>query len=70
MGRYHSCGVDGAGQAVCWGCESEVVDRAQCDAPSGTYTGITADAMHSCAVDSAGDIVCWGSDSAGQGAAP
>jgi alpha-tubulin suppressor-like RCC1 family protein len=73
----HTCALDGAGQAYCWGenaagqvGDSSVVDRNAPVAvmqPAGvTFASISAGGDHSCALDGSGNAWCWGGDTYGQ----
>jgi hypothetical protein len=76
-GGYHTCALDTAGTAWCWGYDfSGQVgdgDDGQTDeyapvqvAGGRTFTTITAGASHTCALDTAGTAWCWGWDGDGQ----
>lgn len=59
-GHYHSCAIDSVGSVQCWGCEGDLPDEGQCDAPDGTYVMVDAGHWNTCAVDQAGSATCWG----------
>jgi alpha-tubulin suppressor-like RCC1 family protein len=73
----HTCGIDTAGKAWCWGSDhyGQLGDGndSQADeyspvpvATSLTFTHLTAAGVHSCGIDTAGKAWCWGSDGSGQ----
>ena len=74
-GWSHTCAVDAAGEAWCWGGNSDgelgtgdMDDRAN-PAPVDTtevFAAITAGANHSCAIDTEGGAWCWGRNMKGQ----
>jgi alpha-tubulin suppressor-like RCC1 family protein len=79
-GLAHACTVDPAGQAYCWGRNSDgqlgnnsttdihvpiAVDTSGVLAGK-TLTQIAAGYRHTCAVGSAGQAYCWGWNGAGQ----
>ena len=74
-GWLHTCGLDAAGTAHCWGRGTEgqlgdggTADTALPAAVQGghTFTALTVGAAHTCAVDGAGAGWCWGYNSSGQ----
>ena len=62
----HSCGLRTDGTAQCWGNNND----GQTDAPTGTFTAITAGGAHSCGLRTDGTAQCWGNNSSGQTDAP
>ncbi len=77
LGEFYSCGLDGIGQAYCWGSDdagqlgegvSAVNQQALPVAVSGghTFAAITASSHTTCALTVAGQAYCWGSDFTGQ----
>jgi alpha-tubulin suppressor-like RCC1 family protein len=74
-GQAHTCAVDGAGQAFCWGyddmkqsgaCSQTVLCPTPTPIPSGTaFTSITAGSSHSCG-EAAGRVYCWGRNAFGE----
>lgn len=74
-GRFHSCAVDVAGVAWCWGANDsgQLGDGTyrERDAPRrvelpGPVQQISAGGAHSCAVVGGGALACWGSNLHGQ----
>jgi alpha-tubulin suppressor-like RCC1 family protein len=76
-GGSHTCGIDAAGKAWCWGSDQfgQIGDGndGQADeyapaavASSLTFRAITAGASHTCGIDATGKAWCWGSDQFGQ----
>jgi alpha-tubulin suppressor-like RCC1 family protein len=70
-GGEHTCGLNSAGQAYCWGANDygqlgdNTTDYAKVPVavqhPSGvTFTSISAGSMHTCALDTTGQSWCWG----------
>jgi alpha-tubulin suppressor-like RCC1 family protein len=72
-GRTHTCALDTAGKAWCWGA-GDLLGNAGAPFASApvavagdrAYTSITAGDSHTCALDAAGKAWCWGSDAQGQ----
>lgn len=76
-GDAHTCGLDGAGQAHCWGSNTyaQVGDSTQLNnrisptavrQPAGvTFAAVSAGWGHSCALTGAGQAYCWGYDGDG-----
>jgi len=75
-GVEHTCAIDNAGAALCWGHNSlgqlgdgTNTDRATPVAVSGLsadVAAISAGQLHSCAVTAAGAALCWGSNLSGE----
>ena len=75
VGWDHSCALDSAGRAWCWGSNENgrLGDGSTSDhaAPvlvstKERFTQISAGGTHTCAVASSGKALCWGQNSAGQ----
>lgn len=77
VGRHHTCGIDTAGAAWCWGTDAlgqlgdGSDDQADHTSPvavsgGGTYSMIAAADTNTCALDTAQRAWCWGADSRGQ----
>jgi len=64
--RFHACGVRTDGTIACWGSNSS----GQTNAPTGTFSEVSAGGSHACGVRTDGTIACWGSNSSGQTNAP
>ena len=76
-GGNHTCALDGAGEARCWGSDGYgqlgdsdaafALKFAPVAVAGGhTFRTVAAGGYHSCALDSAGTAWCWGYDWAGQ----
>ncbi|HEY0674284.1 MAG TPA: hypothetical protein VGD27_18565 [Longimicrobiales bacterium] len=74
-GYFHTCGLDLAGRAFCWGGndfgtlgDGSHLQRAQPTAVGGNliYTQLTAGAAHNCALSANGSARCWGHNDEGQ----
>ena len=61
---WHTCALATDDTVHCWGCEHE--DLGQCDAPSGSYSQVSAGDYHTCAVAIDGTIECSGLNDDGQ----
>lgn len=75
-GNAHTCGVDGSGQAYCWGqnTSGQVGDStinnyriSPTPAMQGSlaFTSVSAGFSHTCALDAGGQAYCWGYDGDG-----
>jgi alpha-tubulin suppressor-like RCC1 family protein len=63
-GDRHSCALDSAGMATCWGVEAD--DRLI--APKIAFLKVAAGEKHTCGITKAeGSVVCWGNNDIGQG---
>ena len=75
-GLFHTCGIDTAGTAWCWGFDGNGqlgngADSATKFTPvqvagTGGFTTLTAGQYHTCGINSAGAAWCWGADADGQ----
>lgn len=77
-GQSHTCAIDIAGKAWCWGSNlsGQLGDGSPADtirklpgpvASSLTWSSIAAGQSHACAVSDAGVAWCWGANESGQG---
>ena len=57
---WHTCGLRGSGETVCWGDNG----HGQTDAPSGRFSAVGAGWGYSCGLRHEGDVICWGDISA------
>jgi len=62
----HSCGLRTGGTITCWG--SNIAGEA--DAPSGSFSAVTAGGSHSCGLRTDATVTCWGLNRYGQTDAP
>lgn len=74
-GEYHTCGLDDAGLAWCWGqgLYGQLGDGSTNDAAipvrvdtTTKFSTISAGLMHTCAVDNSGAVWCWGGNFVGR----
>ncbi len=78
-GGFHSCAISVAGDAYCWGAntDGEIGNGTNSDvqiptlvSPPSTggvlYTGMDSGTFHSCAVSTTGNAFCWGYGSSGR----
>jgi len=75
-GNQHTCGVNGSGQAYCWGSNAsgQIGNNSTTYAKiatavqqgGATYTQIAAANVHTCALDGTGQAYCWGYGGDGQ----
>ena len=57
----HTCGVKTDGAIACWGDNRD----GQTDAPTGTFSSVSAGIIHSCGLKTDGTLACWGSNEDG-----
>ncbi len=65
-GWLHTCALDDAGEAVCWGFDRDGSTRP----PAGPFVDLAVGRHHACALRTSGEAVCWGSNTHGQAAPP
>lgn len=74
-GVSHVCGLDSAGEAVCWGANEggQLGDGSRTDRPSPVpvraemrFSSLTAGAAHTCGIAQGSIAVCWGQNLSGQ----
>jgi len=66
-GRFHACGLEPDGSAVCWGGDG----FGQASPPAGErFVSISSGLEHTCALRTDGRAVCWGSDRYGRSSPP
>ena len=75
-GTQHTCGLNGSGQAYCWGSNAygQIGDNSTTFAKIATavqqsavtYTQIAAGNVHTCSLDGSGQAYCWGYGGDGQ----
>jgi alpha-tubulin suppressor-like RCC1 family protein len=75
-GNLHTCGLDAAGRALCWGSNiafqlgnGQAIGISTPTAVTGLTSGvaaITVGGAHACALTEAGRVLCWGYDALGQ----
>ncbi|HEX6041927.1 hypothetical protein [Longimicrobium sp.] len=75
-GQQHTCGLDGAGQAYCWGYDGDGAlgngstfggyAPVAVQQPSGVTFVSLAAWRHTCGLTSGGQAYCWGENAAGQ----
>ncbi len=56
MGQSHACALAEDGHVSCWGLNT----KGQADAPSASFTSVTAGNFFSCGVTTGGTALCWG----------
>jgi len=55
-GSFHTCGIVGAGDVICWGSDAD----GRSTPPGGAFSSVSAAADYTCGVRDTGEIVCWG----------
>jgi alpha-tubulin suppressor-like RCC1 family protein len=73
VGTTHSCAVDAAGDAYCWGFNTHgelgdgtTTDRRWAVKAGSGFTQIAAGELHTCALRANGDVWCWGANTSRQ----
>ncbi len=57
VGSFHSCAIRSGGTIACWGSDQS----GRLDAPTGTFTAVSAGDNHTCAILSSDrSVICWG----------
>ena len=80
-GFQHTCAIHESGAIECWGRntriernpeteEFEEVYNGQTDAPTGSFSAVSAGGSHTCGLRESGAIECWGSNYFGQSSPP
>ena len=79
-GSHHSCGLRTNGTVTCWGANGFYDDEdgvrgdfivdGRADAPSGSFTAVSAGSHHSCGLRTNGTVACWGANWTGEADAP
>lgn len=63
----HACAVRADATVACWGGNDQ---WGQADAPSGSFSAVSAGQSHSCGLRTNGTVVCWGNNDDGRTDAP
>ena len=64
-GDRHTCSIDGAGKATCWGASDLSQTGGGTPVASGAVA-IAAGADHTCALIGTGAVLCWGTNASGE----
>ena len=64
-GHVHTCAVDDAGSAFCWGYMIDWTPTRIPDPASGVWSAVHAGVYYQCGISTTGDLYCWGDEFSG-----